>query len=57
MYYEDGFNKYGVTHVMSYRNSKLTMLLTKDTDNYKMLYKDDHFVFFERLNVKTENEE
>lgn len=57
MYYEDGFDKYGITHVMSYKNSKLTMLLAKDTDNYRVLHRDDHFVFFERLNVKTENEE
>lgn len=56
MYYDDAFNNYGVTHVMSYKNSKLTMLMTKD-ENYKVLYKDDHFIFFERLNVKAENEE
>lgn len=54
-FYDDGFDKYGITHVMSYKNSKLTMLLIRDK-NYKLLYKDDNFVLFERLNVNTENE-
>lgn len=53
--YEKAFEKYGITHVMLYENSKLTMLLSKD-DNYNLLYKDNYFVFFERLNVNTENE-
>lgn len=55
-YYDDAFNDYGVTHVMVYKNSKLNMLMSRD-DNYNLLYSDDHFVFFERLNVETENEE
>ena len=55
-YYEDGFDKYGITHVMSYENSKLAMLLSKD-ENYDKIYEDDYFVIFERLNVNTDNEE
>lgn len=55
-YYETGFEKYGITHVMSYGNSKLNMMLSRD-DNYKEIYRDDHFVIFERLNVNLENGE
>lgn len=47
-YYEDSFKKYGITHIMSYSNSKLNMFLKRDS-NYKLLYSDDHFVFYERL--------
>lgn len=55
-YYEDGFDKYGITHIISYENSKLTMLLSKD-ENYDKIYEDDNFVIFERLNINTDNEE
>ncbi len=48
VYYEDIFEKYEITHVMSYTSSKITMLLTRD-ENYKMLYNDGNFVIFERL--------
>lgn len=47
-YYENKFEHYGITHVMSYANSKLSLYLSHD-DNYKELYKDGHFVIFERL--------
>lgn len=47
-YYENKFEHYGITHVMSYANSKLSLYLSYD-DNYKELYKDGHFVIFERL--------
>ena len=49
-YYEDKFEEYGITHVITYENSRLAMLISKD-DNYKQLYKDDNFVFYERLNA------
>lgn len=55
VYYEDGFDKYGITHIISYSNSKLSMLLSKDS-NYNCIYEDDNFVIYERLNVNTENE-
>ena len=55
-YYEDGFDKYGITHIISYENSKLSMLLSKD-DNYNKIYEDDYFVIYERLNVNTDNDE
>ena len=47
-WYEDKFKEYGVTHVMSYSNSKLKMLLSRDS-NYKEMYSDDHFIIYERL--------
>lgn len=45
--YESVFSKYGVTHVMTYSNSKLSTLLRKD-DNYTILYQKDGFMLFER---------
>ncbi len=54
-YYEDAFDKYGITHIMSYANSKLTMLLSRD-ENYNKLYEDDYFVIYERLSVNVSDE-
>ncbi len=56
IYYETIFDKYAITHVATYVNSKLNMFLSRD-DNYKELYKDDHFVFYERLQIDTGNYE
>ena len=53
-FYEDTFEKYGITHVITYENSKMNMIITKTNDpKYKELYKDEHFVIYER---KVENE-
>ena len=52
-YYENVFNKYGITHVLIRTNSKLEMLLERDS-NYKVLYSDDNFILFER---ETNNEQ
>ena len=46
--YNKKFEEYGVTHVISYSNSKLVMLLKQDS-GYKLIYEDDHFSIFERL--------
>ena len=52
IYYEDTFNKYNITHIISYKKSKLTMLLEKDTSGqYNKIYGDDHFVIYERNKV------
>ncbi len=49
-FYEDTFEKYGITHVITYENSKMNMIITKTQDeNYKELYKDDYFVVYERV--------
>ena len=55
-HYEEKFNEYGITHAMVYKNSKLNLLLEKD-DNYKELYADKYFIFYERLNIDTNNGE
>ena len=50
-FYEDIFEKYDITHVISYKKSKMNMIITKTNDkNYKELYSDDNFVIYERLN-------
>ncbi len=47
-YYEDTFEKYGMTHIITYKNSKISMLISKREDNkYKKLYEDDKFVIYE----------
>lgn len=48
VYYEDTFEHYNITHVMTYSKSQLATYISKD-DNYKELYKDDSFVIYERL--------
>ena len=54
VYYEDKFEEYNITHAVTYANSKLNMLLSRNED-YKELYKDKYFVLYERLNVEKEN--
>ena len=50
-FYEDTFKKYDITHVITYDNSKMNMIIEKTKDpNYKELYKDNYFVIYERLN-------
>ncbi len=45
--YESIFTKYDITHVISYSNSKLSMLLRRD-DRYKILYNNNGFTIYER---------
>ena len=49
-FYEDTFEKYNITHVITYKNSKMNMIITKTNDpKYKELYSDKYFVVYERL--------
>ena len=48
MNYKTAFRDYGVTHVITYENAKLAMLLEDDSD-YKKIYEDDHFKLFEKI--------
>ena len=48
-YYENKFEEYGITHILTGRNSKLNLLICRDS-NYELLYKDDYFVIYKRLN-------
>ena len=47
-YYETTFDKYDITHIILYKNAKLSMLLSKDTEGYTRIYADDNFVIYER---------
>ena len=49
--YEEKFEHYGITHLITYLNSNLNKVLKKD-ENYKELYKDDNFIIYERLTAK-----
>lgn len=46
-YYETTFKKYGITHVITKPNSKINMLVAKDS-KYKKIYSDNSFVIYER---------
>ncbi len=46
--YKQKFDKYGVTHIILQEDSKLILLLKKDS-GYKKLYEKGNFVIFERL--------
>ena len=51
-FYEDTFEKYDITHVITYKNSKMNMIIKETNDpNYKELYEDDYFTIYERLDV------
>ena len=50
-FYGDTFKEYGVTHLITMKNSKINMIIKKaDSENYKKLYSDDKFVIYEVLN-------
>jgi len=47
-YYGDIIKKYDITHVILYKNSKMSMLIQKaDSEKYKEIYSDDNFVIYE----------
>ena len=49
-FYEDVFEKYDITHVITYKNSKMNMIIKKTNDeNYKQIYEDDYFTIYERI--------
>ena len=51
-FYEDVFKKYGITHAIMFKNSKVNMIISKTEDkNYKKLYEDKSFVIYERINL------
>ena len=48
VYFEDIFEKYDITHVILYKNSKINMIIEDaNLDGYKLLKSDDNFVFYE----------
>lgn len=51
-FYEEVFKKYDITHVITYKNSKMNMIIKETNDpNYKELYEDSYFTVYERLSV------
>lgn len=48
VYYETKFEEYHITHVILYKNAKLNLFLSRDS-NYELLYSDDNFVLYQRL--------
>ena len=48
VYFEDIFEKYDITHVILYKNSKINMIIQDaNLNGYKLLKSDDNFVFYE----------
>lgn len=45
--YQEKFDFYGITYVLIYNNAFCEIL--KDDKNYKVLYTDDYFTFFEKV--------
>lgn len=46
-FYGDIFKKYKITHVITYKNSKMNMIITKtEQQKYDELYQDDNFVIY-----------
>lgn len=47
-YYGDIFEKYEITHVLVYKDSKIAMLIRKtDSEKYNKIYEDKNFVIYE----------
>ena len=52
-FYEDTFEKYDITHIITYKNSKMNMIITKTNDpKCKLLYVDDYFAVYERVDTE-----
>ena len=50
-FYGDTFKKYGITHVITYKNSKVNMIITKtQASKYQELYSDKYFVVYKIIN-------
>ena len=51
IWFEDIFEKYDITHVILYKDSKMNMIIQDaDLDGYKLLKEDEKFVFYEITN-------
>ena len=51
--YQEMFEFYKITHILTYKKYPLLMNRLKNDDNYKILYEDDDFIFFEKLGEST----
>lgn len=52
-YYDDVFNNEGIDYILIKSNSKLNMLIKKDTTKYKRIYNDGSFVIYHRLGTES----
>ena len=49
-YYGTTFKDYNITHVIVYKNSKISMLIDNvDQEKYNKIYSDEDFVIYEIL--------
>ena len=49
---EEKLDKYGITHMLMYKKSKLRKFVEQNTEKNNLLYEDDNFCLFERKQVK-----
>lgn len=49
---EEKLDKYGITHMLMYKKSKLRRFVEQNTEKYNLIYEDDNFCLFERKQVK-----
>lgn len=47
--YQEKFNFYGITHVLIYKENNAFYNILKYDNNYKVLYDDEFFTFFEKV--------
>lgn len=48
---EEVLDKYGITHLIMYKDAKLRRFIEQDKERYEELYEDDHFCIYERKQV------
>ena len=49
---EETLDKYGITHLIMYKDAKLRTFIKQDQERYIQLYEDDHFCIYERKQVE-----
>lgn len=45
---EETLDKYGITHLIMYKDAKLRTFIKQDEDKYSLIYEDDYFCIYER---------
>ena len=48
---EQTLDKYGITHLIVYKDAKLRIFINQNKEEYKQLYEDEHFCLYERKKV------
>lgn len=48
---EEVLDKYDITHLIMYKDSKLRIFIKQDEKKYNLLYEDDYFCIYERRKV------